>query len=259
MAMNEKLVVPYAATPVAGTSGTAVVNVLNERLGRTGVINSSVFDLGSPLPIDTVALLATDQIEGQVWNAQFYASAADAAASRSALGGTGSFPAWASPEAGKRLHRQGIGMLAAPVVARFVKIDASRPCQTGRLVIGKSFTAADTMDIGYSFKVVDLGERRRATNSLVNNTLRGKVLEFSWVWSWMSEQEARGALLDLLAYAGTTRDVLCILNPDAADLHNVIGYGSLIEEVEGVNVAGGNVDSAYEAKFRLQSRLLLNL
>lgn len=258
MAMNEKLVVPYAFTIVDGNPTSP--NLANERLGRTATMSDiTIIDLGSAQPVDTVALLATSAPTGQVFSVIGFTSIANARANTSPVAPGQNWPAWASAEASKRLHRQGVAMFAETVVARYWRIAVSTPFQCGRLVIGKAFTAADTMDIGYSFKVVDLGERRRATNSLVNNTLRGKVLEFSWVWSWMSEQEARGALLDLLAYAGTTRDILCILNPDAADLHNVIGYGSLIEEVEGVNVAGGNVDSAYEAKFRLQSRLLLNL
>jgi len=259
MAMNEKLVVPLAGTVIQANNGTALENIWSERLGRVATAVYFTVDLGSAVSVDTIALLATNAKVGTDWAAYAFDSRTDAINSTvgNAKFSTGG-KAWASAEAGKRLHRQVLAMFE-PVVARYWVIALSEPTQIGRLVIGQSFTAADTMDIGYSFKVVDLGERRRATNSLVNNTLRGKVLEYSWVWSWMSEPEARGALLDLLAYAGTTRDILCILNPDAADLHNVIGYGSLVEEVEGVNVAGGNVDSAYEAKFRLQSRLLLNL
>lgn len=266
MAMNEKLVVPinFAVSSVTGSANTIATaqNLLNDRLGRVAYVDAAtviVLDAGSMVSVDTAAILASNSAGGGIaFAVQGFATRANAIANVNEISSTGAVSTWASAEAGRRLHRQGLGYLNGNP-ARFFRVTFSSDLTIGRLVIGQSFTAADTMDIGYSFKVVDLGERRRATNSLVNNTLRGKVLEYSWVWSWMSEQEARGALLDLLAYAGTTRDILCILNPDAADLHNVIGYGSLVEEVEGVNVAGGNVDSAYEAKFRLQSRLLLNL
>ena len=265
MAMNEKLVVPARMSLVSASSAVGAENLLNERLGRTALLRAgsvTIYDAGRLIEADTVALLANDSTDpARRWSVQGFRTAADAANNTNEVSTTGSVSTWASAEAGKRLHRQGLGYLSG-AAARYFRVGVSSDINAGRLVIGKAFTAADTMDIGYSFKVYDMGDTRVSATALENSTIRGKALEYNWVWSWMSEAEARGALLDVLAYAGTTRDVLAILNPDAADLHNVIAYGRIVEEVEGINVAGGvgaDMVNAYQAKMRMRSRLILNL
>jgi hypothetical protein len=266
MAMNEILAVPLPFTVVSNVAVNMPANLLNERLGRVAVFAHAgsrvIVDLGTPRSITVVALLATNANDSAKWRvraANGIAQLDSGATYDSATRVVGDIAHGLN-----RIDRQAVILHPDPILARYWLIEysdlfAGLDLEVGRLVLATGFTALDTMDIGYSFKVVDLGEARRSTSGLDNSTTRGKVLEFSWTWSWMSEPEARGDLLNILAYAGITRDILCILNPDAEDLHNVIGYGKLVEAVEGVNVAGGGVDSAYAATFRLQSRLILNL
>lgn len=267
MAMNEILCQPLPFTVAASSGMTNPENMGNDRLGRVATFGSNaytVIDLGSSQSIDLFGTLASNSASStRNWRVRGFNSVADAQSLANTVGGsdTGEFSSWASSEAGKRVHRNAYKRLNAPVSARYWRIDGGSLTRTlGRLVIGKAYVAADTMDIGYTTRIVDHGENPRGRGAIDNPTIFGKVLEFSWTWSWMTEAEARGALLDILAYAGKTRPILCILNPDAPDLHNVIGYGMLEELPDLVNIAGGSgVTNAYEANFRLQSRLILNL
>lgn len=265
MAMNEILCIPKSFTVIASSSVTNPANLTNDRLGRTASFTGTsgayvALDLGASVPVDTFAVLASDASADTItWRMRAYASQADAIAGTSPTYTGPAVSAWASPEAGKRVHRNSVQLDVAPVTARYWRISVSHSIKIGRLVIGDRYTALDTMDIGFSHRVVDYGENKISATALESANVRPKVLEHNWAWTWLTEQEARGELLDLLAYAGQTKDVLCVLNPDADDLHNVIGYGRFAQVTDLINVAGGSVANAWQAKFALRSRLILNL
>lgn len=265
MAMNEVLCIPKPFTVVGSGGVTNPSNLGNERLGRTANFGSGgaahvVFDLGAVMPIDTFAMLATDSGgSGISWQMRAYASQANAIADTAPTYTGPANSSWASPEAAKRIHRSSVQLADTPVSARYWRVTTSADMRVGRFLIGDRYTALDTMDIGFSHRVVDYGENKISQTALETANVRPKVLEHSWAWTWLSEQEARGELLDILAFAGMTKDVLCVLNPDAADLHNVIGYGRLTQLTDLINVASGQQGNAWQAKFSLRSRLILNL
>lgn len=261
---------PYPMT-VIGSVGTVVAgseqNVANDRLGRVwrsnipGDIASITVDLGSVRPVDTFAFLATN-VAYAAPASTLWLQASNAADFSVLLYDSGAVIGLPSPGL-SRVHRN--FQRTIPLTnARYwrVRCYVQTPnFDVGRLILGKALTASDTQDVGWTYKVVDLGENRRASTGLDDPTIRGKVLEYKWTWSWMNEAEARGPLLDILVYAGTTRNILLCLNPDAADLHNMIGFGKLQESPEVANTVSGpiDLDNAYEASFTLQSRLILNL
>jgi hypothetical protein len=165
--------------------------------------------------------------------------------------------AHASAEAAKRIHRSSLARPAA-TTARYWRIDVTTSLgdfTAGRLVIGAGMTAADNVDYGWSFSVFDYGSTDYSRLGIDDTLIGAKVLSFKWNWSWFTEAEARGPLLDLMAYAGVTRPVLLCLDPAAADVHNVLAFGQMQQGVEAVNY----VKDTYEAEFMLRSKLILNL
>lgn len=264
---NAILCRPLPFTVLSSGNATAAgpaSNLNNDRMGRawqcSGTTNCYVvIDLGSAQTIDTVALLASN------------ANAADTvrlrgAATSAAVSGTSppgafladqTFSAVASTDGNKRVHRNGIKTFTG-VSARYWRIDVTTTntaFSAGRLVLGSSLAAADNVDYGWDFEVVDLGKIDDSTLGIDDIRIGAKVLAYHWTWSWLTETEARGSLLDILAYAGTTRPILLCLDPAATDAHNLIGYGQLVESVKGTNYLSGT----YDAQFGLRSRLVLSL
>lgn len=246
------------------TAGGPASNLKNDRLGRvwrmSGFSNAYViFDLGFAQTIDVVALLAHN---GQSADTMRVTAASDPAhlAGTIPVGPTLSnqvVSLQASSEAAKRIHRSAL-CRPTSVSARYWRIDVNTVVDgftAGRLVIGKALEAADGVDIGWDFEVVDTGEVEQTPLGLDDIRLAAKVLRYRWTWSWLTEAEARGVLLDIGAYAGTTRPIFLCLDPGASDLHNVIGFGRLTEGYKGTNYAHGT----YEASFSLLSKLILSL
>jgi hypothetical protein len=269
MAMNDVLSSPLPFTVVAGSyTLSSYDNLKNERLGRASKVAASggtqylVADVGSVRAINLVSLLATNADAG----AQIRVRVGTTLAAVNGATPPGPFlydsgagkTLWASADAARRLHRQSFTQFDS-VNGRYVRVEISGTAlaalNAGRLVIGGALVASDTIDFGWSYSVVDWSDVKRTQAAMDDIVLRGRALRFKWTWSWINEEEARGPLLDILAYAGNSRPIFTCLNPDAEDLHNVIGYGLLKEEVEGVNRS----TDAYEATFHLESRLILSL
>lgn len=249
------------AVSIETTQGPAS-NLNNDRLGRVWQTTASAYvilDLGAATLFDTVAVLASN------------ASATDTFRVRasSTLGNlTGASPTGpflcnlsqnirASADASKRLHKSGL-CRPGDVTARYVRIDITTSLSDftlGRVVIGDSMQASDNVDYGWNFEVFDYGSTDISRLGVDDTLLGAKVLNYQWTWSWMTEAEARGPLLDILAYAGATRDVLFCFDPAATDLHNTIAYGKLQPGIKSVNY----VKDTYEAEFSLRSKLILNL
>lgn len=237
-------------------------NLSNDFLGRCWRTTGSswiVIDLGVAQDVDTIALLATnlqsaDSVRIRSSNTLGNltgASPAGSFLSDTTLGGH------ASADAAKRLHRS---VMARPgtISARYWRIDVTTSLSNfsaGRLVIGKAMQAADNFDYGWNFQVLDLGSTETTSSGQEDSLIGAKVLGYQWTWSWLTEQEARGALLDILAYAGTTRPVFFCFDPAASDLHNALAYGRIVERVQGVNYA----TNTWQAEFTLRSKLILNL
>lgn len=245
------------------TAGPAS-NLNNDRLGRAWQCNGTsncyaVIDLGSAQTIDTTALLASNANSGDTIRVR-------AAATSAALTGAappGSFlynqvhNAVASSDGNKRVHKNSLTVFSG-VSARYWRIDVTttNPAfAAGRLVIGASLQAADAQDYGWEIGVVDMGSIDDTQLGLDDIRIAAKVLQFNWTWSWLTEAEARGPLLDILTYAGRTRPILSCLDPAASDVHNLIGFGQLAEGVKAANYAA----NTYDAAFSLRSRLVLSL
>lgn len=243
------------------TVGPAV-NLSSDFLGRCWRTTGSswvVIDLGSSQVIDTVALLATnllntDAVRVRSSNTSGHLTGASPSGPFACdidLGGH------ASPEAANRLHRS-VMARPASINARYWRIDVSTGLtnfSAGRLVIGKSMQASDNFDYGWNFQVLDLGSTDTTPLGIEDSQLGAKVLAYQWTWSWLTEQEARGPLLDILAYAGTTRPVFFCFDPAATDLHNALAFGRIVERVQGVNYAA----NTWQAEFSLRSKLILSL
>jgi hypothetical protein len=254
--VTEIIAAPLPMT-VASATATDAANLLNERLGRAASFTSGqqvTFDLGSSQPINCAAILATDAASsGVTWRVEL----SNNAGMTPLVYDSGVVSIWASPEAGKRVHRSGV-LSFAETSARYVRVTAasiSGTLKVGRFMVANAFTPDEPRDFGWDQQIVDLGEARRSSTGLDDPAVRGKVMEFSWAWTGLTRAEANGLMMDLLAYAGTTRDVLVCLDTDAADRHNMIGYGKLTDKVPIINPA----NDWYEAKFALLSRLVLAL
>ena len=244
------------------TAQNPAINLNNDRLGRTWQLTADgymIADLGSAQLVDTISLLATSAVAGETVRIR----SSNTIGNLSGAAPTGPFltdvtvNAQASAEASKRLHRSCLATFVA-VTARYWRVDVnmnSPSFTAGRLVIGKSMTTADNVDYGWSFEVFDYGSNEVSRLGIDDTLIGAKVLAYQWKWSWFTEAEARGPLLDLMAYAGTTRPVLFCFDPDAADLHNAIAYGSILQSVKTINYA----KDTYEAEFQLRSKLILNL
>lgn len=253
--MPELLCRPLALTALTSTA-LSPANLLLDRLGRAATFpagtSQATFDLGAATSIDTIALIATNAAAGATWTITLSNNADMSAPVRTIAASAIN----ASADALRRVHRQGLKTFAA-TNARYVRITVTTAValQAGRLVVGKSFQPSEQRDYGWDFKVVDSGEAKRTSTGLDDIAIRGKVLALSWIWSSLTEAEARGTLLDLVAYAGETRDLLVCLDTAAADVHNLIGYGKLADPV----IAQQLFEDTYEAKCNLQSRLILAL
>lgn len=264
---NAILCSPYNFTVLstgnATTAGPAA-NLNNDRMGRVWQCSGTstcyvVVDLGSAKTVDTVALLASNANSGDT--VRLRGASTSAAVSGTTPPGSfladQTFNAVASTDGNKRLHRNGMKTFTG-VSARYWRIDVTTTnsaFQAGRLVLGSSLAAADAQDYGWGFEVADLGSIEDTTLGIDDIRIGAKVLAFDWTWSWLTETEARGALLDVLAYGGKTRPILVCLDPAASDLHNVLGFGQLVEGVKGTNYAS----NTYQASFSLRSRLVLTL
>jgi hypothetical protein len=252
--MLDILAVPYVPTIGGATTATNAANLLNERLGRAAGFTTGQFvdfDLGSAKAVDTLALLATNFVVGDT--VTWTAGAAPGAATYS----SGALAALASPEGANRIHRQHLLHLAAAETWRYWRATiASASARTvGRAVLGKAFEPLEGRDYGWDYRVVDMGENQRSQTGLDDPVLRAKVLEYTWLWSGLTKDEAENAAIDLLAYAGTTRDVLFCGDYSAANRHNLIGYGKMTEPAIGTNYAEG----WYELRCQQLSRLVLSL
>lgn len=264
---NALLCSPYSFTVLSSGNATTAgpaSNLNNDRLGRVWQCSGTsscyvVVDLGAAKTVDTVALLASNANSGDT--VQVRAGATSGAVSGASPAGpftaNQTFNAVASSDGNKRLHKAGMKNFTG-VSARYWRIDVTTTntaFQAGRLMLGSSLAAADTLDYGWDFEVVDLGTIDDTTLGIDDIRIGAKVLAFDWTWSWLTETEARGSLLDVLAYGGRTRPVFVCLDPAASDLHNVIGFGQLVEGVKGTNYAS----NTYQAAFSLRSRLVLTL
>lgn len=254
------LAVPYAMTVLNSSGVTASANLLNERLGRTALFTGAApyatFDLGSSKPVDVLALLATD-LDGDDTIQWIGSNNSDMS---SPVHSVTYSPAVASPSiAITRIHRQHMVKLSSPITARYWRAvlgASSATRRIGRAVISKAFEPAEPRDYGWDFGVVDLGENEISKTGLDDAQVLGKVLRFSWVWSGLTKTEAMSLAIDVMAYAGVTRNVLFCADPtDSAVLHNIIGYGKLTEPAKSVNYAEG----WYELSCSLLSRLVLSL
>jgi len=256
---------PFTITDVGNEAPVGpATNLANDKLGRVWKTAGSsdryvIVDLGAATVINTVALLATNAASDDTFRVR---GANTVPALSGAIPGplvfdqTRNLPA--SPEGLRRLHRQGLLLLAGSVSVRYVRIDitsAASDFSAGRLVIGNHMAAEDNVDYGWEMGVADLGRTESMPLGVDDDEIAAKVLAFSWKWSWLTEAEARGQMLDLLAYAGITRPVLMVMNPEAADLHNVIAYGKISEGAPMRNYA----TDLYDVSFKMRSMLVLNL
>lgn len=261
--MPEIVVAPLAmtTTDLFGTINNEA-NATTDRLGRAvnfpAIGNHTLqFDLGSVKSIDTFSLLAGDFTAGDTvrWSG---ANTSNAATYGPFVFDTGALTALASPEGANRVHRQHLHHLSAPVSVRYVTLHLSfdhANAYFGRAVIGDAFTPEEPRDYGWEMRVVDMGALDRTQTGLEDILIRAKVLELSWTWAGLTKEESENVALDLLAYAGTTRDVLVCLDTLAANRHNLIGFGKMAEPVNSVNYAEG----WYEMKVRQLSKLALAL
>jgi hypothetical protein len=243
------------------TQGPAT-NLINDRLGRVWQTTGSAYvivDLGTARSVDTVSLLATNAAIGDTIRVRAH----NTLENLTGVTPSGPFlsdstvPANASAEAAKRIHRSSLARPLA-TTARYWRIDVTTSLSdftAGRLVIGAGMTAADNVDLGWSFSVFDYGSTDYSRLGVDDTLIGAKVLSYKWKWSWFTEAEARGPLLDLMAYAGVTRPVLLCLDPSATDVHNVLAFGQMQQGIEAVNY----VKDTYEAEFMLRSKLILNL
>lgn len=253
------LAVPYPMTVIANVGATIPDNVLNERLGRvaslSGATPSLSFDLGSAKAVDTLGLLATnlDADDTVTW------VASASSGFTSPLHNVVYSPALASPTIGiNRVHRQHMVKLAAPVTARYWRatIGASSAVRTiGRAIIAKAFEPAEPRDYGWDMRVVDLGAVDVTDLGIEDVKTRAKVMAYNWIWSGLTDAEAQDLAMEVMLYAGVTRDVLLCLDPTSPRLHNLIGYGKLTEPATATNYAEGWT----ELKCSLRSRLILSL
>lgn len=244
---NAVLCRPIGFTSISAGGSTAgpTSNLANDNMGRCWQLSGGSGSVTVSFPsqlVDTVALLGTTALSGATWTVS--------------VGGV-SGDLWASPEAENCVHRNAFAHFA-PTTTSSVTVsvsDGGADFAAARLVVGKSFQPADNIDFGWEFDVVDHGSNEIMPTGVEDDLVLAKVMRFRAAYGWLTEAEARTDLLKLMAYAGTTRPVLFCVDPEATDLHNVIGYGVLTESARARHIAV----NGYTAGFELRSRLLLSL
>jgi hypothetical protein len=254
---------PFVVSAVSNeTTAGPATNLQNDRLGRVWqaapVSSRAVIYVDLPAgltEIDTVALLATNVAMNADWTVQL--SGQPYANFAAGISYSVTTPAVASADGASRPHRQCVRHLATPITARAacIIVDVAAGMLTaGRLVIGRSWNPAETLDFGWDFSVTDRGKSEASDLGLSSDRIGTKHQQFRWAWGFLTPTEARQTGLDLLAYAGRTRPVLFCADPEVADLHNVIGYGKL---TEGGRIQQQFVDG-YASSFQLDSDLILS-
>lgn len=254
---------PFTISAVGNeTTVGPATNLNNDNLGRAWRTTGSTYvivDLGAATDVDTIALLATNAASGDTVRVR----ASNTLANLTGAAPSGPFlvnslvNAQASAEASKRVHRQSL-CRPGTINARYWRIDVTTSLGSfaaGRLVLGKALQASDGADYSWTFEVFDHGATEVTRIGQEDSLIGAKVMLYRWTWSWMNETEARGPLLDILSYAGITRPVLFCFDPAAADLHNTIAFGPMMEGVRQENYAQGY----YQAEFALRSKLVLSL
>ena len=249
---------PFNSVAVASGAISNVGNVGGDRLGRAALIPSGIssfdVDLGASVSVDTFALLAGSFGTSDSWSV--VGAATQAGLTSTQLFNSGALTALASPEGLGRVHRQALHVRTATSV-RWIRIsvNVAAAMPIGRVVIGKRFEPLEGRDYGWAQRVLDLGELQRSRQGLESAIIRGKVQEFSWRWSGLSRDEAENQALELMAYAGVTRDLLWCGDHTAANRHNLLGFGKMAEPAVTENYAEG----WYNLDCQLQSRLILAL
>ena len=128
-----------------------------------------------------------------------------------------------------------------------------------RLIVGLSYKpgaeTGENIDYGWEHDLFDLGGNEVLPTGVEDDYPLARVMRFRAAWGWQTEAEARVQQHALSAYAGRSRPVLFCADADAADRHNVIGYGVFTDSIRAKHIA---VDG-YTSAFELRSRLITSL
>ncbi|WP_019998863.1 hypothetical protein [Aureimonas ureilytica] len=204
---------------------------------------SLFIDLGSPAPIDTVALVGCN-VTGTT---RLRGSLADSEAIAGTVIDT-------TNTGGDLRYRYQIMLLPEPVSVRYLRIDldgAPDPIEAGRLVIGQRHSFRVNFGYGWDFRWVDPSKKVKSAGGSLHVEKKRPYRVLNLPFEFIDPETRWGFVEDLDARVGASADVLLLSHPLEPNFGQRAIWGFLPETTPNVESFFQNFSKTYTIEERL--------